>query len=245
MRLVVFIVFALVFGVLIYLSKTRGGIYGDLLLSYCAFLIGVAVGAGELMGRYRDEPFASLASRPSFVYLSVNGLAAAGAFFLIDMFGWTFGFASENTASSDAIQVLVAGFGAMALFRSSLFTARVGEQEVGVGPHIILQTVLNAADSEVNRASALVRARRVEDIMKSVDADKAKDILPSLCSYVLPNRLPESEEKIISEKVNNVVGNVNYPADSKAYLLGLILMNYVGKDVLNAAVQTLGTEIRN
>lgn len=256
MGLVVFIVFAVVLGILIYLSKTRGGTYGDFLLSYLAFIIGGAVGAGELMGRYRDAPFASLTSRYSFAYLAVNGVASAAAFFLINMFGWTFGLTSENAASSDAIQLLVAGFGAMALFRSSLFTAQVGEQEIGVGPNIILQTVLNAADSEVNRESAKVRARRVEEIMKSVDADKARYKLPRFCSRVLPNSLPEGAEKIMKEKIKEIFeedgaaptpngeAQIKPAENSKAYFLGLTLMNYVGKDVLNAAVQTLGSEIQ-
>lgn len=256
-RFIVISVFVVVLGVFFYLSKTRDEkIYGDLLLSYWAFLIGVAVGAGELMGRYRDAPFASLVSKYSFVYLTFNGVAAVAAFFVINMFGWTFGLTPKNATNSDTIQVLVAGFGAMALFRSSLFTAHVGDQEVGVGPHIILQTVLNAADSEVNRESAVVRARRVEEIMESVDADKARYKLPRLCSRVLPNSLSESDEKIMKEKIKEIFeedstalspngeGQTKPTEHSKAYLLGLTLMNYVGKDVLNAAVQTLGSEIQ-
>ncbi len=244
--------FASVLTLLIYLSNTKGDDYTSLLSAYCAFLIGAIVGAGELMDRYRDNPVRSLAGIPGFIYWAVNGLAAAAAFLLIDMFGWTFDFASENTTSSSAIQVLIAGFGAMALFRSSLFTARIGDKDVGIGPHIVLQTVLKVADSGVDRASAVVRAENVKEIMQSVDADKARRKLPRLCYRLLQSSLSEDDNKAMNVKIKEIfeeegVSPTNIetpPENSKSYLLGLTLMNYMGKKVLASAVNTLESEIK-
>ncbi len=246
--------FALVLGVLIYLGSVKGDGFTTLLSAYCAFLLGVVVGAGELMDRYRDNPVRSLAGIPGFIYWAVNGTAAAAAFLLIDMFGWTFGSAPENAAGSNAIQVLVAGFGAMALFRSSLFTARIGDKDVGIGPHIVLQTVLKVADSAVDRASAVVRAENVKEIMQSVDADKARKKLPRLCSRLLQSSLSEDDNKAMNVKIKEIFEEEGVPANmgspngsqenSKSYLLGLTLMNYMGRKVLASAVNTLDSEIK-
>jgi hypothetical protein len=211
------------------------------------------------MARYRDAPFGSLVRNPSFVYIGVNALAAAVAFFLINVFGWTFQkVAPDSPTAATALQVLVAGFGAMALFRSSLFIARIGEQEVGIGPSIVLQTVLNAADAGVDRESAKARAPAVEQILRGVDANKAKDILPLFCYRLLQSSLPEGEYNVMKSKVNDIFSGkkeviatgpedqqiVEVAANSKAYLLGLILMNYMGADVLEVGVKTLGSEIK-
>jgi hypothetical protein len=179
--------------------------------------------------------------------------------FLINLFDWEFqDVAPDSPAAATALQVLVAGFGAMALFRSSLFIARIGEQEVGIGPSIVLQTVLNAADAGVDRESAKARAPAVEKIMRSVDANKAKDILPLFCYRLLQSSLPEGEYNVMKSKVDDIFSGkkdviavapegqqvIEVAANSKAYLVGLILMNYMGADVLEVGVKTLGSEIK-
>jgi hypothetical protein len=246
-------------GILLYWLSERELINSMFFPGYLAFILGGFVGAGELMARYRDAPFGSLVRNPSFVYIGVNALAATVAFFLINVFGWTFqDVAPESPAAATALQVLVAGFGAMALFRSSLFIARIGEQEVGIGPSIVLQTVLNAADAGVDRESAKARAPAVEKIMRGVDANKAKDILPLFCYRLLQSSLPEGEYNVMKSKVDDIFSGkkesiavgpedqqvVEVAANSKAYLVGLILMNYMGADVLGVGVKTLGSEIK-
>jgi len=71
--------------------------------------------------------------RAAAVYLAINALASFAAFALTRLFGWDFGF-SGSPQARDWVQCLVAGFGAMVLFRSSLFTVRAGDREIGFGP---------------------------------------------------------------------------------------------------------------
>src|SRR3982750_2744912 len=130
--------------------------------------IGASVGIGELVARYRDDPTRALGSFPALIYVVLNAAAAAGALALVQAFGWKFG-AADGSSELRWTRVLVAGFGAMALFRSSLFTARVGNQDVGVGPSTFLQVVLTAADRAVDRRRARARARDVSQAMKGVD----------------------------------------------------------------------------
>ena len=49
----------------------------------------------------------------------------------------------------------------MALFRTSLFTVRAGDRDVGVGPGSLLQTLRDAVDREVDRARGQARGSRL------------------------------------------------------------------------------------
>lgn len=252
----IFVLLALVYVLvlLIFLSRRYPEPATTLLLAYLAGLIGGLVGAGELVGRYRDAPLSALGRGPSAVYLAINAVAAASAFLLIDKFDWNFGIqatgdAALDQASVQALRVLVAGFGAMALFRSSLFLVRVGDKDVGVGPATVLQVVLNAADSGVDRETAVARALVVKRIMGNVDPDKARNLLPLFCHRLLQSSLSDDEFRAMKNKIDQAYSLDSGQPDSgitrqsKAYGLGLIIMNYMGEDVLEAGVDTLGSEI--
>jgi hypothetical protein len=114
-----------------------------------AALRGGAVGASELISRYKDEPGAAIKTWPAGVYIAINGIASAGALGLIHVNGW-FG-ASRWT------QILIAGVSAMAFFRTSLFVVGAGHRDVGVGPSGFLQIFLGAADRAVDRRRAAAR----------------------------------------------------------------------------------------
>lgn len=251
-RIFVLLLIVDVLVILIYLSQSYPKTATPLLLAYVASLIGAAVGSGELIARYRDAPFSALGKRPSALYLAVNALAAGAAFLLIAEFDWKFGFKTQG-ASLDAVRVLVAGFGAMALFRSSLFLASIGGKDVGIGPATVLQIVLNAADAGVDRETAKNRALVVQEIMQDVDPDRAKTLLPLFCYRLLQSSLPYDDFVAMTNKIDEAfkLGPDEIPdrqngitAHSKAYILGLLIMNYMGEDVLRAAVSTLGPEIQ-
>ena len=83
-----------------------------------AGLLGALLGAAELLSRYRDKPSLLLLVGATWGYVVINALAAIAAYLLIQRFGWGFG---QTGGAKAAVQVLVAGFGSAALFRSSLF----------------------------------------------------------------------------------------------------------------------------
>src|SRR5258708_7826230 len=80
----------------------------------------------ELASRYRDATQNALYTRPALLYIALNMAASALALALIRGYGWTFGPTSGSTRWT---QVLVAGAGAMALFRTSLFNVRAGDRD--------------------------------------------------------------------------------------------------------------------
>lgn len=203
--------------------------------------MGALVGVSELVSRYRDEPGkAVFESFPAWFYLLLNASASILALYFARLYGWKFG-ATDPTAIR-VTQILAAGFGAMALFRTSLFVVRVGREDVGIGPSSILTIVLQAVDRAVDRRRAEVRDDFVAGLMKTVDFEKAFEALPAHCIALMQN-LSEQDQQAFARQVKDIRSS-QAPPRAKSYLLGLALLNLVGEDVLKSAVNTLGDEIR-
>jgi hypothetical protein len=201
-------------------------------------LLGSLVGTAELVARYRDAPTQALGTVPAFLYVAVNGIASGAALALVRIFDWDFG---QGGDAKRYIQILVAGFGAIALFRSSLFIVRAGDQDVGVGPSSFLQVMLGAADRSVDRIRARERATSVSEVMKSVSFAKAHVALPTFCLALMQNVSPDDQADL-GRDIEALRGS---SADDRAKVLalGLALMNVVGPTVLKSAVESLGDVI--
>lgn len=201
---------------------------------------GAAVGIGELVARYRDAPEQAILTFPALLYIGINAAAACAALYIIEVNNWTFGAPDDQAAPIR--QALVAGFGAMAFFRSALFTVRVGDNDIQVGPSAFLTIIMSAADRAVDRERAESRARAVGRIMKDVSFAKAEDALTSNCLALMQNlssdditQINQALEGIATSGTSDQVKSLN---------LGLLLMNFVGEDVLDEAVKALGDQIK-
>jgi hypothetical protein len=84
-------------------------------------------------------------------------MAATVAFGLILVFGWTAGLPVTENGKIVWIQIFSAGFSAMVLLRSSLFTVRIGSQDVDTGPAAVLQQLLAALDRQIDRREGQLR----------------------------------------------------------------------------------------
>jgi len=199
---------------------------------------GLCVGAAELASRYRDEPVAVLHIPAAWLYVTVNAVASLFAFWIVRSQGWTFG----DGPGPEIRQALAAGFGAMALFRSSLFTVRVGDTDVQVGPAGFLQILLATADRTVDRARANIRAADIGRIMQAVRFEKAVEALTEYCKGLMQNLSATDRERLDQE-----IGQITASSMSdhlKAQRLGLTLMGVVGTAVLETAVDALGDRIK-
>jgi hypothetical protein len=204
-----------------------------------AAALGAGVGLAELVTRYRDEPIALPGSVSFWVYLLLNAGASALAFQFVQVFGWTFGLAPGPAQTTT--QVLVAGLSAMALFRSSLFTLRIGDTDLDVGPSALLTSLLAVVDRAVDRRRATGRSKSVSTIMSNVAFDKAKLSLPAYCLQLMQN-VPLEEQQRLRTSVD-ALGLVAMDDELKSLNLGLLLINIVGPTVLQAAVKDLGARI--
>jgi hypothetical protein len=208
---------------------------------FLAASLGGIVSSGELIARYRDKPLSTIQTPPALFYMLINATASASALALIRGMGWTFGSAGQ---ASGMLQIFVAGFGAMAIFRSAFFTVRVGDNDVAVGASSFLQVALTAADNEVDRRRARVRADLTQDIMKRVSYEKAFIPLPTYAMGLMQNLSKEEREGLQQDAlaIHDLPG---IDDSTKAQLLGLAIINYVGEDVLMGAVRSLGDKIEN
>lgn len=205
-----------------------------------AFLIGALVGGCELIGRYKDSPFAALTNRAALGYILVNALAALAAYSLIVAMGWDFG---STGPAVPLVQLSVGSFGAMAFFRSSLFTVKVGTTDVAVGPAIFFQIMLFATDRQVDRDRGETRSLDVTLIMADVSFQLAQESLPNFCFELMQN-VPVTEQQQFRLVVDALAAKTKMNDSVKALMLGLMLMNVVGKGVLKSAVDRLGELIK-
>jgi hypothetical protein len=203
-----------------------------------ASLFAGCVGFAELTERYRDNPLRLLTAGPTIVYVGVNVAASVAALALIRAFNVF----SPSSPHREVYEVLLASFGSISFFRSSIFTARVGGQDVDVGPATFLKSLLETSERMINRTQARQRADDAATIMQRVDFQKAKAVLPSFCLTVVENVTKEEQENI-AITVKKLIDATDMDDRQRSTMLGVYLMRVVGPQVLARAVIALGDSI--
>jgi hypothetical protein len=205
-----------------------------------AAYIGALVGMGEIVARYRDAPERALRTISAGLYVFINAVASAVAMYAV----WTFNLATAATGPRTMIQqIFLAGFGAMALFRTSVFTVRVADHDIGIGPVAFLQVVLGATDRAVDRIRADARATAISTSMAGVSFIRAQAALPAFCLALMQN-VPADEQNAVATSTKALIGSKELDDETKVRNLGLALMNVVGDRVLQTAVTHLAQTIQ-
>lgn len=219
-------------------SAGGGGIdvQSYLIVAALAGLVGVA----EILSRYRDVPLLVLKEWPAWTYIAANAFAGVLALLTIDILGWPVDGLSHNGVQR-SIEIAIAAFGALAVMRTALIQVRVNDRDVNVGPRWFLNVLLEFTANKMSRKRASHLNKIVAKIMADVNFDKAKEQLPSYCFSLM--KTPEDVQRAVSREITSLdvptMGN-----STKVLMLGLVLLELVGEDVLSAAVATLGDEIR-
>ena len=198
--------------------------------------IGALVGAGELVVRYRDAPGRALLCPAAFCYIAINAIASLATYGLIQVFGWGFG-QPDASRAQHWTQVLVAGFAAMGILRSSLFLIKVGDKDVGIGPSGVIEGLLAAADRAVDRRRGSSRSDEVRHLLAGVSWEQAREELPSLCLGLMQNA-SASDQQLLAKTIKDLDAGDLDP-EIRVYLVGLGLMNFAGSGVLKGAVAML------
>lgn len=206
-------------------------------------LLGALVGLGELLSRYRDEPLRAATVLPSYFYIAINAGASIAALSLIHAFGWKPAAGSaDGAARAQITEVLVAGLAAMAFLRSSLFTVRIGNQDIGFGFALLVQPLLKATDAAVDRRRGLARDVAVRRVMAEVSFVKAYQWLPAYCLALMQN-LAKEDQAALGQQIEGIA-RMNASDAARSRLLGLALMNAVGEKILITAVESLSRDIK-
>jgi hypothetical protein len=193
-----------------------------------AVIVGVLaglVGLTEIVSRYRSDPSYPLKrSLAAWLYVGLNAAAGIGALFLIRAFGWTFG-QSEHI---DLWRILVASFGAIAFFRSSLFVTKVGGSNVGVGPSLVLGALLDAFDRDVDRKSAKRMSTVLgADKLAGLNPDSVMSALPVLCLALMQNFSP-SDQALLGTELIKTQNDKDLTAEIKMRAVIVHLAKYLG-----------------
>ena len=217
------------------------GALGQFIAYLAVAALGLLAAVGELWSRYKDDPFDALTSWGAILYMLFNMTVSVLAFFLLRE---VFPLREPNpvTLSNLVLDVSIAGISAMAFFRSSIFSVRIDDKEVPVGPAALIDIFRTVLDRDIDRVRAGPRATNVADIMANVSFSRAYLPLTSTALNLLQNVSPD-ERLRVEEKVLALANQTGRNEESKALELGLILAGTVGFDVLKAARDTLKNHI--
>ena len=195
-------------------------------------VLGGLVGVGELVSRYRSDPVYSVRRVPAaWIYVSINAVAGVAALLLFNEFDWKFG------ATGDTVgvwRVLVAGFAAMAVFRSSLFTARIGNQDVNVGPSLVLGALLEACDRQVDRKSAARIVDGAAQRIAHLDPSRVLFTLPVVCLALMQNFPPESQARLGTDLKK--IEDTKLTPEEKAVIAVITLSKYLGSEMVTSVL---------
>lgn len=205
------------------------------------FLFGSALGATELLSRYRDAPLRVLGARASFLYEGLNGVIGVLALLLVHTIAADLVPGDPGTVNRAVYEVLIAGFGGAAFFRTAIARTRVGDQDVGVGPSFVIETLLAVTDREVDRWRAEERAQSVAPLMADIPVAFVTTALVPYTLNLLQN-VSAQERQDIETRIDAIIIK-KMDEDIKPFIYGLMLVNIVGLEVLGRAKGSLSALI--
>jgi hypothetical protein len=206
-----------------------------------AFVLAGIVGGCELISRYRDSPWQAARGKPGLLYIGSNGGAGLVALFLIRHFKLNISLGLGDDLINMA---LAAGFGAMVIIRTKLFTVRQpGGGDVAVGPAFAVDTFLSAVNREVDRDRASERiqfvakwARRLRDFQFAKAAPFLTTALAAL------QDLDAGDAQRLRDEFRALVEDarfIPYTDETKFFLAGFDIMTAFGEN----SFESLFTEL--
>lgn len=191
-----------------------------------AFAFGLLVGLSEILSRYRDEPLLAATTNIGLSYLILNGMLSVAAFAFMRHY-------SENifpAVKSDLfLTAIISGFGAMAVFRSKLFTFHSTDgKDYAIGPSIVLDTVLKTIDSKIDRRRATERQAEVFDSIIGLNfKDVANYIEASLGAFQNLSQDDKSDVKSVIDQYRQLS---DWPDSLKSLGLGFAFLTIAGDE---------------
>lgn len=198
-----------------------------------AGLLAGSVGLAEIVARYRSEPSFALKRLTAWSYILLNVAAGVGALFLVRAFGWTFG----QESNVDLWRSLIAGFGALAVFRSSLFVTKVGETEVNIGPSQVLTSILDTFDRAIDRkCAAKIADGFSQEQLDELAPDRVISTLPVLCLSLMQN-FSTSDQTLLVAALEKVEKDADLDDQAKMRATIVQLSKFLGTELVGKVLQ--------
>ena len=210
--------------------------------TFATFVFGALVGLSEILSRYRDEPLLATATMSGMSYLAINGTISAIAFGILRKYPDQIFSGLKNDLLMSAV---VAGFGAMVIFRSKLFTFKSSDgKEYPIGPSIVLDTILKMIDSKIDRRRATERQTRVFSKMFGInDFSKTADYIEaSLLSF---QNLSQDDKTQIISVITEYRTLTKWPDSLKSLALGFAFLTIAGEDNFDLVISNVRTYLKS
>jgi len=217
-----------------------------------ATLIAAAVGAADILNRYKESPWRALSTWESAAFVLANGVFGCLAYLAALGFGIvTIKSAPDNPWGEPLKAGFGVGLGAIVVLRGLAFKFAVGEGANEASPATIVDALLAAIDQSIGHKVAKKKDEQVRAIMAAVSYKKARLFLPQyLLSLLEPNAEFEQRNADLARRVSQVIesidqteANLEISDGERAHLLGSILVTTFGEDVVRSAVRGFKTEL--
>jgi hypothetical protein len=197
----------------------------EVLLYAAAAGLAVFAAAAELIGRFRDEPFRVVFSRPGSIYLLLNAALAA-----VVLAGLRY-VETPRTGVAAMEQLLLAGFGARVVLRTKLVSARGKEGVDESGPGAVFEKLLATISRSADRNRATRRLQLVSKLLAEVDWLKIRDFFPAELAGALQD-LTAKEIAEIAKAREFIEGHPDLDEHTRVDLLGYMILAFGGEEFL-------------
>jgi hypothetical protein len=208
---------------LVWMSSPYDGDSHERLYFY-TFLLGFITAFTEILGKFKDEPLRALETIQGFLYHVFNGAVAAFSFYMLQVFD-----AVALTTESDRVKaVFFAGLGSMVIMRSKLFTARINDEDVAIGPEQVIKVFFHFMEQAIDRVRAQARIDLVKTVMKNLDCTQlcaySQTMIDSAMALSADDRLK------LKQQIMNIVKENPEQPQLKSYRLGFLLLDEMGEN---------------
>jgi len=205
-----------------------------------SFTLGFLVGAAEVIARYKDEPLKVFYTFAGWGYSLFNGVISAIGYFILIRYQQSI---LPSITNDQLLLSLFAGFGAMFIARSKLFTIRTENGDsYPAGPDAVISTFLAAVDREIDRKRSADRQKIVFENVKQINQpDQAPLFIKvALGSY---QNLSSAEKEVLSDIISEIQSDNQLPADLRLVAISFALLNISGEENYKQTMQSLKERI--
>jgi len=201
-----------------------------------SFLFGASVGFSEILSHYRDEPLSATFTIFGIAYLFLNGLISLAAFFVLRKYPDQI---LPLVKDDYLLTAVVAGFGAMVVFRSKFFTYRSDDgKDIPIGPSVVLDTIFKTIDAKIDRRRATKRQIRIFEKLHDIQdfGNMANYIEASLFSFQNLSQEDKTQIKTILDQYRAMTA---WPDSLKSMGVGFAFLNIAGEENFDHVIDNL------